>query len=50
MKVSFDRSVVGMVVRTREAVKPLYMSVGYRIRLFQAAVCTLLCATLVRLP
>jgi deoxyribonuclease V len=42
--------VVGMVVRTREALKPLYISVGHRIQLAQAVAWTLRCATAARLP
>lgn len=42
--------VVGMAVRTRPGVKPLYISIGHRIRLGDAVRVTLSCCTRYRLP
>ncbi|HET6429026.1 MAG TPA: deoxyribonuclease V [Phycisphaerae bacterium] len=44
------REVIGAVVRTRTAVKPLYVSVGHRITLAEAVAWTLRCARRYRLP
>ena len=46
----FGGEVVGAVVRTRDGVKPLYVSVGHRVSLDQAVSWTLRCARGVRLP
>jgi deoxyribonuclease V len=45
-----DGCVIGAVVRTRTAVKPLYVSVGHRITLPQAIEMVLRCAPRYRLP
>ena len=42
--------VVGMVVRTRTGVKPLYVSIGHRVTLDQAVRWTLRCGRGMRLP
>lgn len=42
--------VIGMVVRSRHGVKPLYVSVGHRVDLEQAVEWTLACVTRYRLP
>jgi deoxyribonuclease V len=44
------KQVIGAVVRTRTAVKPLFVSVGHRVTLEQAVRWTLRCARAVRLP
>ncbi|GIV79841.1 MAG: endonuclease V [Litorilinea sp.] len=41
---------VGMVVRTRAGVRPVFVSVGHRITLDQAVALTLACTTRYRLP
>jgi len=46
----YNGRVVGYVVRTRTAVKPLYVSVGHRITLAEAVRWTLRCARSFRLP
>ena len=45
-----DGETVGMTVRTREAVKPVYVSIGHRVSLDAAVEITLACATHYRLP
>lgn len=45
-----DDRVIGCVLRTRTNVKPLYISVGHRITLAEAASWTLRCGRGVRLP
>ncbi len=45
-----DEKTVGAVVRTRDDVKPLYVSVGHRITLPEAIAWTLRAAAAVRLP
>ena len=45
-----DGQVVGAVVRTRDNVKPVYISVGHDISLTQAVVAVLSCCTRYRLP
>lgn len=45
-----DGEVIGAVVRTRTAVKPLYVSVGHRVTLDNAVRWTLRCTRGVRLP
>ena len=46
----YEGKVVGAVVRTRTAVRPLYISVGHRVTLGDAIRWTLRCARGVRLP
>ncbi|MBI4718165.1 MAG: deoxyribonuclease V [Planctomycetes bacterium] len=41
---------VGMAVRTREAVKPVFVSVGHRVSLEAAVAATLACCTRYRIP
>jgi len=41
---------VGMVVRTREGIKPIYVSIGHRLSLASAVDITLACSTRFRLP
>ncbi len=45
-----DNECVGMAVRTRDNVKPVYVSVGHRISLDAAVEITLACCTTFRLP
>lgn len=45
-----DREVVGSLLRTRDGVRPVYVSVGHRISLAAAERWTLACATRYRLP
>ena len=45
-----DREILGMVVRTRRGVKPLYVSVGHKLDPATAVQLTLDCATQFRLP
>ena len=45
-----DGETVGMTVRTREGVKPVYVSVGHRLSLDAAVEITLACAARYRLP
>ena len=45
-----DDKIIGAVVRTRDNVKPLYISVGHRITLAEAVHWTLACGRGVRLP
>jgi len=45
-----DGEIIGAVVRTREGVRPLYVSVGHRIDLPGAIEITLACCTRYRLP
>ncbi|HUS91223.1 MAG TPA: deoxyribonuclease V [Phycisphaerae bacterium] len=49
-QLTFEGEVIGSVVRTRTAVRPLYVSVGHRITLAEAVRWTLRCARGVRLP
>jgi deoxyribonuclease V len=41
---------IGLVMRTRERVKPVFVSVGHRMTLDEAAVLTLACTTRYKLP
>jgi len=50
VQLKYDGKVVGAVVRTRDNVKPLYISVGHRITLGQAVSWTLKSARGLRLP
>ena len=45
-----DGETVGMIVRTRDGVKPVYVSVGHRLSLDAAAEITLACCIRYRLP
>ncbi|MGA2265611.1 MAG: endonuclease V [Phycisphaerae bacterium] len=45
-----ESKTIGAVVRTRDGVKPLYVSVGHRIRLDEAVAWTLRAAVAARLP
>jgi deoxyribonuclease V len=45
-----NNKVIGAVLRTRDNVNPMYISVGHRITLAQAIYWTLRCATSARLP
>ncbi|MFQ6048976.1 MAG: deoxyribonuclease V [Phycisphaerae bacterium] len=45
-----DASLIGAVLRTREAVKPVYVSIGHRVRLQDAVAVVLDCCTRYRLP
>jgi deoxyribonuclease V len=45
-----DGKTIGAVVRTRDGIKPLYVSVGHRITLAEAVAWTLRAAVAVRLP
>ncbi|MFW6065560.1 MAG: endonuclease V, partial [Planctomycetota bacterium] len=47
---NLDGKVIGAVVRTRTAVKPLFVSVGHRVTLDNAVRWTLRCTRGVRLP
>ncbi|MFP3938064.1 MAG: endonuclease V [Phycisphaerae bacterium] len=49
-QLNLDGKVIGAVVRTRTAVKPLFVSVGHRVTLDNAVRCTLRCTRGVRLP
>ncbi len=45
-----DDEVIGMVLRTRTGVKPVYVSIGHRVSLETAVAYTLACAPKFRLP
>lgn len=42
--------VIGVVLRTRAGVKPLYVSIGHRVSLATAVRCVMACVTRYRLP
>lgn len=50
VRLVLDGRVIGSVVRTRDGVKPLYVSVGHRVTLDEAVRWTIRCATQARLP
>jgi deoxyribonuclease V len=46
----YKEKIVARVVRTRQNVKPVYISVGHKANLEQATMLTLKCCTKYRLP
>ena len=45
-----DGACIGMALRTRDAIKPIYVSVGHRVSLAAAVDVTMSCCTRYRLP